>query len=968
MGKSNSQQFSYAAGAVSPLLRARPDIARYQSGAETVENMVVRAQGPLARRVGTKYIGPSMVAASNCRLVPFEFSSAESYLIEFCGVSSGGATCLIRPRDDSGPLFEAGTLTISSVADFGDGTAEVTFSGAHGFSGTTYITITGSSVSAYNGEWRATVTGGAKVHLLQSVFSATATGSAQEQVWFTGPYADSAIHELSFAQSADTLFICHPNYKPRKLTRSSSTSWTLAEFTTVDGPYLDYNRDNIRLTVTDIDDAASVTANGDMAGGANAFADPADVNDWVEFIDQDQIMIGRITAVGSASAATVNISDKMLLGIDPAVRVRGRLTPKGTDGSATRPPSRQVPPFVMPNRFWNGYDLFRPGTNVPGIGPATSPPTTPDPEAIDPNATVVVSGANLIASHSNVFSKSDVGKHVRATNIAIGAANAWYLITAFTNHFTVAATALTMKTYDTTTADEAVTLDVNSRTITATLGASGSLFAATDVGRHIRMNFQGRWVFAKITAYTSATEVDIQMFDSFPRSVNSANRLANDGSTDVFRMGAWYGSDGTGNYPCHVTFHEQRLVFAGSPAEPQTIWFSRPQDFDKMSPSEMDGAVTDDSAINVTLASNKVNGITWLQSSKVLLVGTIGGEWQGRAASSMAEPMTPTNIVFTEETTHGSIDNCQPVKVGPAVLFLQRSGQKLRELSYNFELDGWMSRDLTIASEHILRIGTQGIRMAYQNEPYSIVWVILSNGALAGLTYQREQEVVGWHYHQLGGSGIVESIAATPTVAATENTVYMVVRRTINGGTERYIEKLVTDDFDDATDFRFVDSHVSEDVGVGSGGTTWAALSHLIGTTVAVLVEGTYVGTYVVDSDGEVDIAPNVVAGVMVAGLPYTSKFKSLPVQGGSPYGSADMSKKRVHKLFLRLYNAINAKVGSGESALQTKTFNSGNLYTGDVELNTNLDYGSDGVFHLQVSDPYPMTLLGHVAQLHANE
>lgn len=972
MGKANTQQTSYTAGEVSPLIRGRPDIAKFQSGGEQVENFIVRPQGPQWRRPGTQWVDTiNQYNASAGLIKEFIFSSTESYLIEFTE-----QRLLVRNNDGT-PVTTGAAATIVSVASsLGagfDGDAEVTTSGVHGFSTGNTVSITGSSVITYNGTWGIEVVSGTVFVLTRCKYNGTATGTATRVVSLVTDYPASILNELSFAQSADTMFICHKLYPPRTLTRTSSTSWSWTQFLTIDGPYLDYNKTNTRMTISAITDTATLTGNASF--GATTPFIAGDVGDWVEYFHDNEWYLALITAVTSTTVATVDIVDQVMVGIDPSTG----LTAPSIDN--TLPVART--PLIGPQRV---HPLappilrrqLRPNHATPGISPdeSAASPLRPHP-TIDPHAVIAVPGS-ITSTHSGTFSVSDVGRYIRV------ASQNWRIIATVTNSYTATFTAGAapaggvinaasgnMKVY--TYPTQAVTLNQNSRTISATLTASAATFASTDVGRHIRLNFQGRWVYAKISAYTSSTVVTVRLYESFPRHFRDAGRLANDGITDIWRFGAWYGTAGTGNYPAQVTFHEQRLVFAGSPVEPQTLWFSRPQDFNKFSPSEPDGSVLDDNAITVTLASSKVNGITWLQSSKVLLVGTIGGEWQGRAASSITEPITPTNLAFTEETTHGSTVSVQPVKIGSAVLFLQRSGQRLRELTYNFELDGWASRDLTIASEHILREGTKAIKLVYQNEPHGIVWCLLSSGDVAGLTYQREQEVAGWHYHRIGGSGVVESIAAIPNSTGSETTLFAIVRRTIDSRTCRFLEKLASDDYPDSasdkTGFNYVDSLVTETV--SGSGSTWTKLGHLPGMTVTILKNGVSQGTAVVSAAGGVTVsyANN---DVLTGGLAYTSKFKSLPVQGGSPYGSSDMGKKRIHKMFLRVLNSINAKIGPDEGSLQLKTFDgavgSELLKTGDVELHTNLHYNSDGVFHLHVTDPYPLILLSHVAQLHANE
>ena len=206
-------------------------------------------------------------------------------------------------------------------------------------------------------------------------------------------------------------------------------------------------------------------------------------------------------------------------------------------------------------------------------------------------------------------------------------------------------------------------------------------------------------------------------------------------------------------YPSSVAFYEQRLTFAGTTEQPQTIYFSMSGDFENFT------AGTDaDSALIYTLGSNQVNVIRYLSSSRSLLVGTSGGEFAVRA-SGTDEPITPTNIQIKQQSAFGSAD-VQPVQVGSTVLFLQRASRKIRELVYNFESDSYIAPDLTILAEHISEGGVT--ELAYGQEPDSVVWAVRADGVLLGMTYRREEEVVAWHRHKLGG------VSGTATITVTD--------------------------------------------------------------------------------------------------------------------------------------------------------------------------------------------------------
>jgi len=195
-------------------------------------------------------------------------------------------------------------------------------------------------------------------------------------------------------------------------------------------------------------------------------------------------------------------------------------------------------------------------------------------------------------------------------------------------------------------------------------------------------------------------------------------------------------------YPSAIAFYEQRLVLAATSNQPQTVFFSVGGDFENFT-----GGTLADSALTYTLGSNFQNIIHYLSSSRSLLVGTSGGEFAVRA-SGTDEPITPVNAQIKQQSTYGSAD-VQPIQVGNAVLFLHRESRKIRELTYNYDSDSYTAPDLTILSEHVTEGGVT--EMAYQQEPDSIVWGVRADGVLLGMTYRREEQVVAWHTHKIGG-------------------------------------------------------------------------------------------------------------------------------------------------------------------------------------------------------------------------
>lgn len=416
-----------------------------------------------------------------------------------------------------------------------------------------------------------------------------------------------------------------------------------------------------------------------------------------------------------------------------------------------------------------------------------------------------------------------------------------------------------------------------------------------------------------------------------------------------FQLGAFSPTTG---FPRAVAFYEQRLVFGGTASQPQTLFFSQGGDFENFER----GTDADDGLI-YTIGSNEVNVIRYLASGKNLLVGTSGGEFVVRA-SGFDEPLKPDNTQIKQQTTYGSAD-IQPMQVGNATLFLQRAKRKLRELVFSNESDSFVAPDMTILAEHITEGGIK--EFAYQQEPDSVAWTVRNDGVLACMTYRREEQVVAWHRHIIGGtSAVVENVATIPG-DLDEDQVWLVVKRTINGATKRYVEVMTGFDFgSDVTDAFFVDSGLTYS---GSAATTISGLDHLEGETVSILADGAAHPDKVVSS-GAVTLDRSATKAHI--GLAFTSKVETLRVDQGSATGSAQGKTKRISEVTVRLFRSVGMKVGTSTSELDIVPFRSSanamgsavSLFTGDKTVEFRGGFDEDATIVIQQDQPLPMTIL----------
>ena len=419
-----------------------------------------------------------------------------------------------------------------------------------------------------------------------------------------------------------------------------------------------------------------------------------------------------------------------------------------------------------------------------------------------------------------------------------------------------------------------------------------------------------------------------------------------------WRLGAFF----IGSYPSTVAFYEQRLVFAGTSNQPQTMFFSQSGDFENF---EI-GTDADD-GLQYTIGSNEVNVIRYLVSSSQLVVGTSGGEFVVRA-SGFDEPLTPTNTQIKQQTTFGSAP-IQPLLIGNSTLFIQRAKRKLRELAFSSESDSYVAPDMTILAEHITEGGIE--EMAYQQEPDSVAWLVRADGVLACMTFRREEQVVAWHRHIVGGAfgsgnAVVESVATIPG-DIDEDQVWVIVKRTINGATKRYVEYLSGFDFGtDVGNAFFVDSGLTYS---GSAATTISGLNHLEGQSVAILADGAAHANKTVSS-GAITLDRSVTKAQI--GLPFTSKLETLRIDAGSAMGSSQGKNKRIGEVTVRLFRTVGLKIGTSSTELDTIPFRSSSdsmdtalsLFTGDKTAEFNGGYDDDATITIVQDLPLPMTIL----------
>src|SRR3990172_4938209 len=503
-------------------------------------------------------------------------------------------------------------------------------------------------------------------------------------------------------------------------------------------------------------------------------------------------------------------------------------------------------------------------------------------------------------------------------------------------------------------------------TITASAidGINGGIgFVSTDVGRLIRLTNPASdtfWGWAVITAVTDSTHVDADVKSDFARAGVAA-------PSQNWRLGAWSDTDG---WPVLMSFYQQRALFGGTLSYPNTIDASKSGDFTNFAPSLVDGEIDDDSGMRFTIASSTINVIEWMQEAvRCLGIGGFGKEFTLNRGLDI-QILAPTNVKISPESSWGSSDNSRiPALVaGKNIVFLDNSDLKLRQFVYNVQQDSFDGEVLSDLSEHLCRGGI--IDMDFQKQPFPVIWMVRNDGKLIGFTYDTQNKVFGWHVQEIAasaaGAAVVESIAVIPETQSED--VYLLVKRTINGQTKRYVEILeqpyrATHDDDgivtDQEDAYYVDCGITYD---GVPTDTISGLDHLEGEIVKVLTDGATHPDRTV-SGGEITLDAEY--SVVHVGLGYSSILETLPMYP-KRIGDVLGKTKTVYGLALRFFETLGGTFGPDTATQEIISYRSMDdvmdsppaLFTGLVSLPFAGPWDKAVEVVVRQDDPLPMTIL----------
>jgi hypothetical protein len=349
---------------------------------------------------------------------------------------------------------------------------------------------------------------------------------------------------------------------------------------------------------------------------------------------------------------------------------------------------------------------------------------------------------------------------------------------------------------------------------------------------------------------------------------------------------------------------------------------------------------TDAEAIQMDIASNEADPITWMLSGTELHVGTTSGEWTIPADVSARNPRA------VQRTAMGSSPDVFPRFLWNMIVFLQGGNKQLRAYVYSEEQKNYKPPNLTLYADHVL--GSGGRQMAVQRQPRSHLLIPNLDGELSVLTYEPDAGTVGWQRWANAGDFISVAVVKESSI----DVVYAVIKH----GSNYYLERMGDPFPSSQNDCTFMEAwkDVSSDQGSTHTCTAWAS------QTVAFFVDGTYSSANddTATAGGQVDVP----AGTKVyAGLKYTAKLQTMPLSLASQTGTTQMQEKQVFHVRARLHRSLEFKTLYNTwtiSAAESHSFGTTWEEYEDILVPVDGDFDRDADIRIASDSPLPLTIL----------
>jgi hypothetical protein len=383
-------------------------------------------------------------------------------------------------------------------------------------------------------------------------------------------------------------------------------------------------------------------------------------------------------------------------------------------------------------------------------------------------------------------------------------------------------------------------------------------------------------------------------------------------------------------YPASVTFHENRLCFGGTIAEPDTIWMSQLGEFFNYDVGE--GIDTD--AINLVAATGDVNEIRYMRSNRDLQIFTLSDELY--VPTYLNQAITPTNAQIRKQTPFGC-EFVLPTSIDGATIFVEKGGRAVREYIYSDAEDAYISTAVSTVASHVIDnpVDIAVVHSGFSTQE-SYAALVMDNGNMALFSSSRSEKRAAWTNVTCQGS------FKTTTALGERLFVYAL---DVNGN---YVLSEFLDDIG-------LDNYLY--VAYGNGTVSVNSL-YSSGTVDVIGYNGTskvYLGEFTV-TGGNITMTAYSSYTHFYVGKKFTAKIITNPVDTIAANGPVTGDVRGIGTVVINVKESESLKVNN-------RSINNIAGFTGNKEVRL-LGYGRSPQVTIEQDDPMPLQVNGLISEL----
>jgi len=340
-------------------------------------------------------------------------------------------------------------------------------------------------------------------------------------------------------------------------------------------------------------------------------------------------------------------------------------------------------------------------------------------------------------------------------------------------------------------------------------------------------------------------------------------------------------------YPAAVGFHENRLWFGGTLAQPDTVWASKSglyYNFDI-------GEAADDDSLELVMSIGEVATIRHFVSNRDIHIFTAGSEFFIPTFEN--QPITPTNARVKRQTSFGSTF-VRPQPFYGATIFSQIGGKMIRQFVFDDSEQAYKADPISLLSSHLISDPVQMcVISGAVNTAESFVFAQNFTGEIAVYNLNRIEGVAGWTRFETNGS--------FHSVTAIGNRVFAVIKTDLGSGTKSFV-------------FTELNQNVSLDLGntySGSNGVFTVSNFFENGAKVDVISATDYLGEFTV-SGGQIDVSSvDASLSSCQVGFGFDVELKTNPIDVNTAIGPETGQPRSLSRVILDLSETLSVSVNN---------------------------------------------------------